>query len=92
MTEAQEDISLFDSLAYPDVWLYANIIKGSHAKLKDDENTLAVFKDETIGRSFERHSDKLRSLLGYYATWDEMISIAKKECSGRYKLFTEPDV
>lgn len=92
MTEVQEDVSLFESLTQPEVWLYANVIKGSHAKLKDDESTLAVFKDESIGRSYERHSDKLRSLLGYYATWDEMIDIAKKECSGKYKLFTEPDV
>jgi len=92
MTEVQEDVSLFESLMQPEVWLYANVIKGSHAKLKDDDSTLAVFKDETIGRSYERNSDKLRSLLGYYASWDEMIDIAKKECSGKYKLFTEPDV
>ena len=92
MTEVQEDISLFESLHTPEVWLYVNMIRGTHAKLKDDDSTLAVFRDESIGRSYEANSEKLKQLLGYYATWDEMIDIANKECSGRYKLFTEPDV
>jgi hypothetical protein len=91
MTEAEEDITLFNSLTNKEVWLYVNPISGSHAKLKEDPATLAVFSDEKIGRSYERRSKQLRTMIGYYAEWEEMIHIAKKETNGKYTLYMEPD-
>lgn len=92
MTEAQEDILLFNELSDIEVWLYANPLKGSHAKLKENPNCIAVFKDESVGRSYEKDSKILQSMIGYYVPWNEMINIANSECNGRYIFYTESKV
>ena len=91
MTETQEDITLFNQISNIEVWVYANPIKGTHAKLKTNPNTLAVFKNESIGRTFEIKSTILKTMIGYYVKWDEMMQIAENECQGRYTYYTVPD-
>jgi len=70
-----------------DVWLYVNPLTGKHAKTTNT-GMLAVFLNEEIGRSWETKSTSLKSMVGYTATWDEMIEISKVQTGGEYELFT----
>jgi hypothetical protein len=70
-----------------DVWIYVNPLTGKHAKTTKD-GKLAVFLNEDIGRSWETISTALSGMVGYKATWDEMIEISNKQTGGEYELFT----
>jgi len=70
-----------------EVWLYVNPITGKHAT-STITGKLAVFLNEEIGRSWETKSTALKSMVGYTATWDEMIEISKIQTGGEYELFT----
>jgi hypothetical protein len=70
-----------------DVWLYVNPLTGKHAKTTTN-GRLAVFVNEKIGRSYETVSAALSGMIGYTASWDEMIDIANKQTGGSYELFT----
>ena len=41
-----------------------------------------------LGRSWETISTALSGMVGYKATWDEMIEIANSQTGGQYELFT----
>ena len=69
------------------VWIYVNPLTGKHAKTTKT-GKLAVFLNEEIGRSWETISSALKSMVGYTATWDEMIEISNKQTGGEYELFT----
>ena len=60
-----------------EVWLYVNPLTGKHAKTTNN-GRLAVFVNEKIGRSYETVSTALSGMIGYTASWDEMIDIYKK--------------
>lgn len=70
-----------------DVWMYVNPLSGKHAK-STKTGKLAVFLNEEIGRSWETVSTALKGMVGYKATWDEMIEIANDQTGGEYELFT----
>lgn len=70
-----------------DVWIYVNPLTGKHAKTTKT-GKLAVFINEEIGRSWETISTALSGMIGYKATWDEMIEIANNQTGGQYELFT----
>ena len=70
-----------------DVWIYVNPLTGKHAKTTNT-GKLAVFLNEEIGRSWETISTALSGMVGYKATWDEMIEIANNQTGGKYELFT----
>jgi hypothetical protein len=70
-----------------DVWIYVNPLSGKHAK-STKTGKLAVFLNEEIGRSWETVSTALKGMVGYKATWDEMIEIANSQTGGEYELFT----
>jgi len=76
----------FESMIF-DVWIYVNPLTGKHAKTTKD-GKLAVFLNEEIGRSWETISTALSDMVGYKATWDEMIEIANNQTGGEYELFT----
>lgn len=88
-----------DPLLYPvdfqnmiiEVWLYVNPIKGTHAVLSKKTKTLAVFINEKVGRKWEQRSDTLRNMVGYHASWDEMLEIASRESNNNYELFLDID-
>ena len=69
------------------VWIYVNPLTGKHAKTTKS-GKLAVFLNEDIGRSWETISTALSGMVGYKATWDEMIEIANSQTGGQYELFT----
>ena len=76
----------YDNMIF-DVWIYVNPLTGKHAKTKNT-GKLAVFLNEEIGRSWETISTALSGMVGYKATWDEMIEIATNQTGGQYELFT----
>ena len=76
----------YDSMIF-DVWIYVNPLTGKHAKTTNT-GKLAVFLNEEIGRSWETISTALSGMVGYKATWDEMIEIATNQTGGQYELFT----
>lgn len=76
----------FESMIF-DVWIYVNPLTGKHAKTTNT-GKLAVFLNEEIGRSWETISTALKGMVGYKATWDEMIEIANNQTKGQYELFT----
>ena len=76
----------FESMIF-DVWIYVNPLTGKHAKTTST-GKLAVFLNEEIGRSWETISTALSGMVGYKATWDEMIEIANNQTGGQYELFT----
>ena len=76
----------FESMIF-DVWIYVNPLTGKHAKTTNT-GKLAVFLNEDIGRSWETISTALSGMVGYKATWDEMIEIASNQTGGQYELFT----
>lgn len=76
----------FESMIF-DVWIYVNPLSGKHAKTTNT-GKLAVFLNEEIGRSWETTSTALKGMVGYKATWDEMIEIATNQTKGQYELFT----
>ena len=76
----------YDNMIF-DVWIYVNPLTGKHAKTTSTGN-LAVFLNEEIGRSWETISTALSGMVGYKATWDEMIEIATNQTGGQYELFT----
>ena len=76
----------FESMIF-DVWIYVNPLTGKHAKTTNT-GKLAVFLNEEIGRSWETISTALSGMVGYKATWDEMIEIANNQTGGKYELFT----
>jgi len=88
MNNAEPKISFidFENLT-SDVWIYVNPLTGKHAKTTKD-GKLAVFLNEDIGRSWETISTALSCMVGYKATWDEMIEISNKQTGGKYELFT----
>jgi len=69
------------------VWIYVNPLTGKHAKTTKT-GKLAVFLNEEIGRSWETISTALSDMVGYTASWDEMIEISNKQTGGEYELFT----
>lgn len=69
------------------VWIYVNPLTGKHAKTTKS-GKLAVFLNEEIGRSWETISTALSGMVGYKASWDEMIEIANDQTGGQYELFT----
>ena len=76
----------YDNMIF-DVWIYVNPLTGKHAKTTST-GKLAVFLNEEIGRSWETISTALSGMVGYKATWDEMIEIATNQTGGQYELFT----
>jgi hypothetical protein len=76
----------FENMIF-DVWIYVNPLTGKHAKTTKT-GKLAVFLNEEIGRSWETISTALSGMVGYKATWDEMIEIATNQTGGQYELFT----
>ena len=76
----------YDNMIF-DVWIYVNPLTGKHAKTTST-GKLAVFLNEEIGRSWETISTALKGMVGYKATWDEMIEIANNQTGGQYELFT----
>jgi len=76
----------YDNMIF-DVWIYVNPLTGKHAKTTS-AGKLAVFLNEDIGRSWETVSTALSGMVGYKATWDEMIEIANNQTGGQYELFT----
>ena len=76
----------YDNMIF-DVWIYVNPLTGKHAKTTST-GKLAVFLNEEIGRSWETISTALSGMVGYKATWDEMIEIATNQTKGQYELFT----
>jgi hypothetical protein len=70
-----------------DVWIYVNPLTGKHAKTTST-GKLAVFINEEIGRSWEKISTALTGMIGYTATWDEMLEISNSQTGGQYELFT----
>jgi len=76
----------FESMIF-DVWIYVNPLTGKHAKTTST-GKLAVFLNEEIGRSWESMSTALKGMVGYKASWDEMIEIATNQTGGQYELFT----
>ena len=76
----------YDNMIF-DVWIYVNPLTGKHAKTTNT-GRLAVFLNEEIGRSWETISTALSGMVGYKATWDEMIEIATNQTGGQYELFT----
>ena len=76
----------YDNMIF-DVWIYVNPLTGKHAKTTNT-GKLAVFLNEDIGRSWETISTALSGMVGYKATWDEMIEIATNQTKGQYELFT----
>ena len=76
----------YDNMIF-DVWIYVNPLTGKHAKTTNT-GKLAVFVNEEVGRSWETISTALTGMIGYKATWDEMIDIATKQTGGQYELFT----
>ena len=76
----------YDNMIF-DVWIYVNPLTGKHAKTTNT-GKLAVFLNEEIGRSWETISTSLSGMVGYKATWDEMIEIATNQTGGQYELFT----
>ena len=70
-----------------DVWLYVNPLNGKHAK-SSLSGKLAVFINEEIGRSWETKSKSLKGMVGYTATWEEMIEISNNQTGGEYELYT----
>ena len=76
----------YDNMIF-DVWIYVNPLTGKHAKTTNT-GKLAVFLNEEIGRSWENKSTALKGMVGYKATWDEMIEISNKQTRGEYELFT----
>ncbi len=69
------------------VWIYVNPLTGKHAKTTKT-GKLAVFLNEEIGRSWEAISTALNGMVGYNATWEEMIEISNKQTGGEYELYT----
>lgn len=76
----------YDNMIF-DVWIYVNPLTGKHAKTTST-GKLAVFLNEEIGRSWESMSTALKGMVGYKASWDEMIEIATSQTGGQYELFT----
>lgn len=72
----------------PDVFLYVNPLTGKHAKTSQT-NKLAVFKNDVIGRLWEKRSDSLKTMVGYWATWVEMLKIAESQTGGNYEFFRD---
>jgi len=70
-----------------EVWIYVNPLTGKHAK-STLTGKLAVFLNEEIGRSWENKSTALKGMVGYTATWDEMLEISNSQTGGEYELFT----
>jgi hypothetical protein len=84
----QNDELIIDTSKDPEVFVYVNPLKGNHAKLRD-ENKIAVFRDEEVGRAYELISKALRNCVGYYVVWSEMLSIASQETGGRYEFYRD---
>ncbi len=72
----------------PDVFVYVNPLTGKHAKTKADSK-LAVFKNEALARKWEKKSNILKDMVGYYCKWQEMLGIANKETSGQFEYFLD---
>jgi hypothetical protein len=72
----------------PDVFLYVNPLTGKHATTVQDKK-LAVFVNETTGRKWEEISKALKSMVGYYCKWEEMLTIAKGQTGGQYEFFRD---
>jgi hypothetical protein len=72
----------------PDVFLYVKPLTGIHAKTSKTKR-LAVFKNDEIGRLWEKRSDSLKTMVGYWATWEEMLEIAKSQTGGKFEFFRD---
>ena len=70
----------------PEVFVFVNPLTGKHAKYTLT-NKLAVFKDESVARLWEQNSKALKDMVGYWATWEEMLDIAQKQTGGQYEYF-----
>ncbi len=72
----------------PDVFLFVNPLTGVHAKTKADSK-LAVFKNESAARIYEKRSKILKQMVGYYCQWEEMLVVAQKETQSQYEFFRD---
>ena len=72
----------------PEVFLFVNPLNGKHAKTKVDSK-LAVFRNESAARRWEKNSKILKEMVGYYCPWEEMLGIASKETQGQYEYFMD---
>ena len=70
----------------PEVFVFVNPLTGKHAKYTLT-NKLAVFRDESVARQWENISKALKSMVGYFITWEEMLDIAAKQTDGLYEYF-----
>ena len=48
-----------------------------------------MFKNDEIGRLWEKRSDSLKTMVGYWATWEEMLEIAKSQTGGKFEFFRD---
>jgi hypothetical protein len=88
MNNSEPDLLPIDFLnMISNVWIYVNPLTGKHAK-STKTGKLAVFLNEEIGRSWETISTSLQGMIGYTATWDEMIEISNNQTGGEYELYT----
>ncbi len=87
MISIEEAPLLLDHDINVEVFIYVNPITGKHISFNKLPSTLAVFISELQARECENISNCLRNSIGYYVSWEEMLTIANKECGGRYELF-----
>lgn len=90
MNKTKDDILLdLNKSKSREVWLYVNPLTGRYARLRYVSETLAVFKNENIGRAYELTSDILKTMIGHYVPWEEMLEIANDKFNGLYELISE---
>lgn len=85
--ETIEKELLLENNQEQEVFVYVNPLKGNHVKLRDSEK-IAVFRDEVVGRTYEKISQALNNCVGYYVVWSEMLTIANQETGGKYEYFS----
>ena len=59
-------VSLLNDITSGEVFIYVNPLKGKHISINQSIKSLAVFKDEQVGRQFETISDTLYPLSHYF--------------------------
>lgn len=81
----------FENGVGPQVWLYVNPLNGKYAKVSNSNGPLAVFKDESVGRAYEKKSKILNNMIGHYVEFAEMLKIANEKYGGQYELISSVD-
>ena len=62
-----------DIIKSDELFIYVNPLTGKHISINNKIKSLAVFRDESIGRQFETISDTLRKSIGYYVLCYRLI-------------------